>query len=335
MQEEITFSPKYTTKQRFTRKITGSLVKGFLSGISKLGGLHPAANPKKYGIKVLKNIPYKDTGKQEHLLDIYLPEKAQRPLRTLFYIHGGGFRILSKDTHWLMGLAFARQGYAVFNINYRLAPQHPFPAAMQDASDALLWILENASNYEADPKELVLSGESAGGNLVTSVTLAAHYDTFSEPWAKQIWDAHPKIRAVIPACPMLQVSAPERYMQMQLLPTIVKSRILDISESYLPKHYDKPGAEPLADPLVFLEEGHAPKRPLPPFFTFVGDKDPIIDDTLRMQVALEQLGVTSEMKVYQGGVHAFHAFIWQQRAQQAWRDQFDFLKRHYPPINNT
>ena len=51
----------------------------------------------------------------------------------MLYVHGGGFRILSKDTHWIMGLAFARRGFLVFNIGYRLAPKHPFPAAIADA----------------------------------------------------------------------------------------------------------------------------------------------------------------------------------------------------------
>ena len=60
-------------------------------------------------------------------------------------MHGGAFQSLSKDTHWLMGLAFARRGYVVFSINYRLAPKHRFPAGLQDACTAARWVHENAA----------------------------------------------------------------------------------------------------------------------------------------------------------------------------------------------
>src|SRR5215468_3738307 len=97
-------------------------------GLSRLGQLHPLADPASHGVDVIRDVAYRPTGRRAHRLDVYLPRDRHRrrrgegPLPVVLYIHGGGFRILSKETHWMMGLAFARRGYLVFNINYRLAP---------------------------------------------------------------------------------------------------------------------------------------------------------------------------------------------------------------------
>ena len=58
------------------------------------------------------------------------PARFAGPRPVLMYVHGGAFRSLSKDTHWIMGLAFARRGFVVANVNYRLAPEHRFPAGL-------------------------------------------------------------------------------------------------------------------------------------------------------------------------------------------------------------
>ena len=128
----------------------------------------PIAKPERHGIRLLRDVPYRDSGRRSHLLDIYRPKGAGlRP--AVLYVHGGGFAILSKDTHRVMAMAFARQGYVVFNINYRLGPQHRYPAALEDAAAALLWVKEHARAFGADPSPIVLAGESAGANLVAAL----------------------------------------------------------------------------------------------------------------------------------------------------------------------
>ena len=64
------------------------------------------------------DLAYHRDGTAEHRLDLYRPIERTGLLPVVFYIHGGGFRILSKDTHWIMALMFARHGYLVYNINY-------------------------------------------------------------------------------------------------------------------------------------------------------------------------------------------------------------------------
>ena len=140
--------------------------------MARLGRCDPRSRPERHGVEVTADVPYKAPGGREHQLDIYRPANAQGPLPVVLYVHGGGFRLLSKDTHWVMGLAFARQGYLVFNINYRLAPQHPFPAAIDDVCAAYGWVAENAAQYGGDVGRLALAGESAGANLVTALAVA-------------------------------------------------------------------------------------------------------------------------------------------------------------------
>src|SRR2546430_470942 len=107
------------------------LANGFFSGAAAAGRLHPSARPDRHRVDVTRDVRYRDGNRRAWLLDVYRPQSPPpdgRGYPIVLYIHGGAFRMLSKDTHWLMGLAFARRGYLVFNISYRLAPKEPFPA---------------------------------------------------------------------------------------------------------------------------------------------------------------------------------------------------------------
>ena len=305
------------------------IVDSAFRGAASAGRLHPLARPERHGVEVLRDIPYRREGGQEHKLDIYRPSDRTGPLPVVLYVHGGGFRILSKDTHWVMALAFARRGYLVFTIDYRLAPQNPYPAAPEDAAAALAWTAENAERYGGDPGRIFLAGESAGANLITSLTIATSYER-PEPWARALFDHGVRPRAVVPACGMLQVSDPARFLRRKsTLGTFVNDRIAEVSSAYLDGAIrTSPGALELADPLVVLERGLAPDRPLPPFFIPVGTKDPVLDDSRRLKSALDRLGTPSEIRFYEGEVHAFHAFVWRKNAQQCWKDTFTFLDQH-------
>ncbi len=316
---------------RLRRRTGAAVVDSFFRGLAGAGRLHPRARPEAHNLEVIHDVPYQASGLAEHLLDVYRPAGTtpESRLPVVLYVHGGGFRILSKDTHWLMGLAFARRGYVVFNISYRLAPQHPFPAAVEDACSAFEWVAEHAASYGADPSRLVLAGESAGANLVTSLAVITSYER-QEPWARRVWECGLQPRAVVPACGMLQVSNPQRFRERwPRMSSFINDRLLEVSEAYLRKGAGQSAeAMHLADPLVLLESGARPDRPLPPFFVPCGTKDPLIDDSQRLAQALERLGVEHEAQYYPGEVHAFHAMIWRRNARRCWQHTFKFLDRH-------
>lgn len=319
--------------QKFRRRIGSLFVDNFLRGLARLGELHPRARFARHKVERLRNIPYRsarDGQRREFLLDVYRPEGTQpnAKLPVVLYIHGGGFRILSKDTHWIMGLHFARRGYVVFNISYRLAPEHPFPAAIEDASYAYEWVVKHAAKYGGDIDRFVVAGESAGANLATVMAVAACFPR-DEDYAKRVYDTRVVPKAIIPACGILQVSDPGRFARRKpKLPTFLRDRIQEVHDSYYAHAVDWPEAQrALADPLLILEAGGTPTRPLPPFLTTCGTADPILDDTRRLQKALEKRGVPIEAHYYPREVHAFHALAFRPAARDFWDKTFRFLDR--------
>ncbi|MFT3774554.1 MAG: alpha/beta hydrolase [Minicystis sp.] len=297
--------------------------------LAHAGRTLPNARPERHGVERITGIPYMDVDAEHHRLDVYRPIRRSGPLPVVLYIHGGGFRILSKDTHWLMAIAFARRGYLVFNINYRLAPAHPFPAAIEDGCAALAWVMKNAARYGGDVDRLVLAGESAGANLVTSLAIATSWPR-PEPWAQEVWKLGARPRAVLPSCGILQVTDVDRFIRKKRLSRFLYDRLREVEDAYLPPTHPHGPTRDLADPLLWLERAENPLRPLPPFFAGVGTADVLLDDTRRLKAALDRLGTPCEVRYYPGEIHAFHALVWRPAARAYWRETFTFLERHVP-----
>ncbi len=321
---------RWPSIDQLRRSAGAAVADGFFRGASRLGRLHPRARPEAHGVRVLRDVPY-DAGDPRLRLDVWSPSThADRPRPAVLYVHGGGFRILSKDSHWIMALLFARKGYVVFNVDYRLAPEHPFPAAVEDTAKAYAWVTENAHLHGASAEHLVLAGESAGANLVTALTVAACYER-PEPHAQTVFRTGVTPKAVLPACGMHQVTDPQRFGRTQRLPRFIQDRLEEVTHAYL-GHLDdhQHPALDLADPLRFLETAPPPARPLPPFFLTCGTADPLLPDTERLHEALRRKGAPAEARYYLDEHHAFHAFLFRKSARRHWRDTFAFLERHLP-----
>lgn len=316
--------------EHLRRRVGAALTDNFFRAAAQAGKLHPRARPERHGVEVVRDVHY-DPAHPTRKLDVWRPiDHATRgPLPCVLYVHGGGFRILSKDTHWVMALLFARRGMVVFNVDYRLAPTHPFPAAIEDVCAAYAWVCRNAAHHHADPGRLVLAGESAGGNLVTALTVAACFER-DEAYAREVYATGVTPRVVLPACGLHQVTDPQRFVRRKpRLSRFVADRIEEVARAYVgdPAHH---ASLDLADPLVLLERDERPARPLPPFFLTCGTADPLLDDTRRLHGALRARGVTAEAQYYPGEPHAFHAFVFRESARRHWADTFDFLDRHVP-----
>jgi len=308
--------------------VGATAVDNLFRSASWLGRLHPEARAARREIAVHRDIGYAPTGARHHRLDVYRPQRQSgAPQPIVLYVHGGGFRILSKDTHWVMGFAFARAGYLVFNISYRLAPRYPFPAAVEDCARAFEWVVSNAESYGGDLGRLVLAGESAGANLALTLSLLSCYRR-SEPWAARVFDLDASPRAVVPYCGVHQVSDVGRFHRAKphKINGFLNDRLHEVSDGYLGPAPERHGATlDLADPVVWLERGEAPARALPPCFATVGTRDPLLDDTRRLQAAYAALEGDCEAVYYPGEAHAFHAAVWRPAARRCWRDTFRFL----------
>lgn len=313
------------------RQVGAHLVAGLFQKAADLGRRFAKdADPARHGVEVLRDLPYLPSGLREHTLDVYRPVQRTEPLPLVLYVHGGAFRSLSKDTHWIMGLAFARRGFVVANINYRLAPAHRFPAGLEDVAEAYRFAVAHAREWGADPSRVIFAGESAGANLVTALTFAMAYDR-DEPLARVARSVGVMPQAVLAACGAFQVSNGERFKERYGFGWFFDDRFLELAELYLPLVNGRPTSHDLADPLLLIER-EAPPRPLPPFFLPVGTLDHLKDDHARMETALRRHGVDVEAPLYDKGVHAFHAFVPWETAKQCWRDHFDFLRRRGIPV---
>jgi acetyl esterase len=272
-------------------------------------------------VVVARDIPYADDGDRRHRLDVYRPE-GEGPFPTVVYFHGGGFEILAKETHWLMGLAFARRGFLTLVPSYRLAPRHPFPAALRDACAAYRWAADAAAAFGADRNRVVLAGESAGANLALGLTLASCYRR-PEPWAAEVFGLDAVPVALVSACGLLQVTDANRFVRMGACTPAIGEHIAGVGRAYLDTSGERERA--LADPLVVLEQSEKPERPLPACFAPVGECDPLLDDTSRLEAALSARGARCQVRIYPGQGHAFHAFVFREEARRCWLDCYAFL----------
>lgn len=276
-------------------------------------------------LHTVEDVPYAPGGSEDHLLDVIRLKGATGVQPALLYLHGGGFAICSKRTHRYFAYQYAKLGFTVFNINYRLMPEHRFPAAAHDALTAFEWVLDNAHLYGADVSNIVLAGESAGGNLALGLAAAASYSDIDDPLAAAIFERNPTIGAVLPACGLLQVSNVARFWRDKPgFSRIAKTFFNAIESDYLPIALHGPGKPDLADPLCVVEN-RRPDRPLPPMFVYCGTKDFVYPDSARLAKALRLCGSDYEFHSYEEMDHAFHALPWSHEGKRCWRHQARFL----------
>ncbi|MCE2560222.1 MAG: alpha/beta hydrolase, partial [Acidobacteria bacterium] len=114
--------------------------------------------------RVAPNITYLTASGYESKLDVMTP-RGQDPAPTLIYIHGGGWVGGTKEASVLRALPYLEMGWAVVNVEYRMARNELAPGAVEDCRCALRWVYENAEDYNIDTSRLVVTGASAGGHL--------------------------------------------------------------------------------------------------------------------------------------------------------------------------
>jgi acetyl esterase len=241
------------------------------------------------------------------------------------YVHGGGFSMLSKETHRVMAFAIASRGYLTFNVNYRLGPRHLYPSPLEDVVEALIWVRDHAREYGGDPGRIVIAGESAGGNLVTALAVLSSYER-PEPFARRLYQARLPLRGVLATYPILDFTDVKRMMSHPRLPSWTKMLMLDSALSYLGAYHDEEAARAtLASPLLVLERG-APDRPLPPFFISCGTRDPLLSHAKRLAASLKGHAVSCELLVSPGEMHGYDAMTWRPAAKEKWSAAHRFLE---------
>jgi triacylglycerol lipase len=113
----------------------------------------------------VRDVTYVQRGDEAIKADVYVPDGAG-PFPGVLVVHGGAWRIGNKMQMMRFARALAAEGFSSVAINYRLAPEHPFPAQIEDCKSAVRWMRKNSDTYKIDPQRIGAVGYSAGGHLV-------------------------------------------------------------------------------------------------------------------------------------------------------------------------
>jgi acetyl esterase len=212
-----------------------------------------------------------------------------RPI--LLYFHGGGFTHFSAETHDPIARYLCNKASCiVVNVDYRLAPENKFPAALADAYEMLCWVETHARELGGDPRKIVVNGESAGGTISISLCLMTRQDN------------GPRIALQIPMCPALTLEQNHNYPSWKALGggeyLITPQAIEDIASLYLRRPRDR--LDPLASPILAPDLSG-----LPPALILTAQFDPLVDEAAHYARRLRDAGVPVTYKCFEGTIHSF------------------------------
>ena len=217
---------------------------------------------------------------------IYTPDGAG-PFPVVVYYHGGGWVIADKEVYDGGARGLAKEANAVVvSVDYRLAPEHKFPAAWDDALAAYKWVAANAASIQGDPKRLALAGESAGGNLAVATAIAARDAGLQKPMH------------VVAVYPVAQTSLTTASYNQN---ANAKPLNRDMIKWFVDKVTNSPAD--LKDPRISLVD--AKLQGLPPVTIINAPIDPLADDGAMLEAALKKAGVPVERRLFEGVTHEF------------------------------
>ncbi len=231
--------------------------------------------------------------------------------RVLFYLHGGGFVFGLTPQHLPMAAYLGQKiGARALIVDYRLAPDHPFPAALDDCVSAYRWLLEQGISA----KNIVIAGDSAGGNLALTSMIKLRDDGIALPAAAA---------CLSPVTNLAEKHNPNGNFKAPLLP---KKAMKYYTESYVRVHDAR---DPLISP-VFGELGG-----LPPMLVHVGEDEVLREDAVQLVARAKECGVDATLKVYPRMWHVWQLFMQLPQAKQSLDDIAQFLLSHLDGIKQN
>lgn len=222
---------------------------------------------------------------------IYTPEGAENA-PVIIYYHGGGWVVGNIDTHDALTRELAnRSSSIVVSVDYRLAPENPFPAAVEDAYATLEWVSQNAESLGGDPSMIAVAGDSAGGNLAAVVSLMSR-----DKNGPAI-----KFQALIYPATNLYTMDTESHNNFAEGFFLSKEGMEWFRSQYLPRKED--WTDPHASPLLAKDHSN-----LPPAIVITAQFDPLRDEGEAYAEKLKQAGVPVKLTRYDGMIHGFVSF---------------------------
>jgi monoterpene epsilon-lactone hydrolase len=217
----------------------------------------------------------------------WIVTSGARQDKALLYFHGGGFRLGSVTSHRdLIARIAGASGCRVLAIDYRLAPEHRFPAPLEDALAAYRWMLDQGLTAE----NIAFAGDSAGGNLVVAAMLSLRERGLPLP----------AVGVLMSPWTDLAATGASYVTRADADPIHARPMVLALAKNYLgdggdPRH-------PMASPL------YADLAGLPPLLIQVGDRETVLDDSTMFAAKARAVGVDVELQVWDGMIHVFQMF---------------------------
>ena len=226
---------------------------------------------------------------------IYRPDSQAGPLPALLWMHGGGYCLGSMEADDHMVRQMVREvGFVVISVDYRLAPEHPFPAALNDATAALQWLADNTDTLAVHPARIAIGGISAGAGLAAGLALHTRDKT----------DIQLAFQFLL--CPMIDDRCVTASSHM-----ITDKRVWNRDSNLIAwKHYlhrDKtPEQELYKDVCEYAAASRATNLSgLPSAYIAVGSVDAFVDENRDYAQRLQAAGVSTQFEVFEGGFHGF------------------------------
>lgn len=207
--------------------------------------------------------------------------------RVIEYVHGGGYVLMSAETHRkLVGHIAKATGCRALNVDYRLAPEHPHPAAVEDATAAYRWLLEQG----IEPRHIAISGDSAGGGLTLATAVKLRDEGVALP------------AALVPLSPWTDMEGTGATMKTraEVDMIVAPDAIGQLSQVFLGGGDPR---DPLASPL------YADPTGLPPCYIQVGDEEVLLDDAVRFAERAKAAGVDVTLDVFPEMQHVFQIAV--------------------------
>lgn len=258
-----------------------------------------------------------DVGVQDFGVRVYEPRAQAGPTAVVLFLHGGGWVMGSLSTHdGLCRRLAALTGLPVVALDYRLAPEHPYPAAIEDSRAALDWLFEAGPVHGLDVTTAVLVGDSAGGQLAAVLAIENAQSAHPRPIAAQVL-IYPMVDLTMSAASYTRVTGGF---------PLVADTIAWFADQYLPEGTDR--ARPDISPaLSELPSG------LPPAYVITVDNDPLVDEGASFAAAMAQAGTDVHYRHIPGYAHGLLTSAGRiPRGERAVEDIATFIRGHAPDL---
>ncbi len=242
---------------------------------------------------------------------IYTPKRPSTSMPILLYLHGGGWTMGSPESTDLVTRKLAYlSGCLIISVDYRLAPENPYPVGLDDCMAMYQWTLKNASQLHGNAEKIAIGGDSCGGNLALALALRARDEGIKLP------------NALLALCPLTDFAFEKYPSVLKLGPNslLYDFAFLSCVRTFY-SSYDQ-WQHPYVSPMY----GHL--QGLCPTFILSAGQDPLIDDNKEFTQKLKKAGVTVEFMIHEEMPHAYYYFLGlTKEEEEAYKGMARFLQK--------